>query len=40
MPLEAGDPFPQLDIYDAAGNPFNTKRFEGQYTVIVNGCLT
>ena len=40
MPLKPGDPFPRLDIYDAAGNSFNTKGFEGQYTVIVNGCLT
>lgn len=40
MPLEPGDPFPQLDIFDAAGNPFNTKSLEGQDTVVVNGCLT
>ena len=40
MPLGPGDPFPELDVYDAAGNPFNTKSLTGQYTVLVNGCLT
>lgn len=40
MPLGPGDPFPELDVYDAAGNPFNTTSLTGQYTVLVNGCLT
>ena len=40
MLLGPGDPFPELDVYDATGNPFNTKSLTGQYTVLVNGCLT
>lgn len=40
MPLGPGDPFPEVDVYDADGRPFNTKRLTGQYTVLVNGCLT
>lgn len=40
MPLGPGDPFPELEVYDAAGKPFNTKSLTGQYTVLVNGCLT
>ena len=40
MPLAPGDPFPEIDIHDAAGNRFNTRSLKGKYTVIVNGCLT
>ncbi|MDE0109861.1 MAG: hypothetical protein OXJ37_03055 [Bryobacterales bacterium] len=40
MPLGPGDPFPAVEVYDAAGKPFNTKSLTGQYTVLVNGCLT
>ncbi len=40
MPLEPGDAFPELYVYDATGKPFNTKSLTGQYTVLVNGCLT
>ena len=40
MPLGPGDPFPAVEVYDAAGKPFNTKNLTGQYTVLVNGCLT
>ena len=40
MPLGPGDPFPELDVYDATGKPFNTKSLTAQYTVLVNGCLT
>ncbi len=38
--IEVGAQFPEVDIYDAEGNPFNTRRLKGNYTVIVNGCLT
>ena len=38
--LKVGDPFPEVDIYDAEGKPFNTKSLKGKYTVVVNGCLT
>ena len=38
--LKVGSPFPAADIFDAAGKPFNTKSLRGQYTVLVNGCLT
>ncbi len=38
--IEAGAPFPEVDVFDAEGNPFNTRSLNGKYTVIVNGCLT
>ena len=38
--LKVGDPFPEVEIFDAHGKPFNTKSLKGKYTVIVNGCLT
>ena len=40
MPLGPGDAFPEMEVYDAAGEPFDTKSLTGQYTVVVNGCLT
>ena len=40
MPLDPGDPFPELDVYDADGTPFNTRTLAGTYTVLVSGCLT
>lgn len=40
MPLGPGDPFPAVEVHDAVGKPFNTKSLTGQYTVLVNGCLT
>ena len=40
MPLAPGDPFPEIDVHDAAGKRFNTRSLKGKYTVIVNGCLT
>jgi hypothetical protein len=40
MPLEPGDPFPEIDVFDAGGQKLNTKSLKGKYTVIVNGCLT
>ena len=39
-PLAPGTPLPEVEIYDDAGKPFNTKSLKGKYTVIVNGCLT
>lgn len=38
--LNVGDPFPAVDVFDAAGQPFNTSRLKGRYTVLVSGCLT
>jgi hypothetical protein len=38
--LEVGSPFPAADIFDSAGERFSTRSLKGQYTVIVNGCLT
>lgn len=38
--LKVGDPFPEMSIFDAAGKPFNTRSLKGQYTVVINGCLT
>jgi hypothetical protein len=38
--LKVGDPFPAVEILDAAGKPFSTRSLKGQYTVLVNGCLT
>ena len=38
--LAVGSPFPEIDIYDAAGKPVNTSRLKGFTTVVVSGCLT
>lgn len=38
--LKAGDTFPAVEVYDEKGKPFNTRSLKGQYTVVVNGCLT
>ena len=38
--LKVGDPFPSVAVFDEAGKPFNTRSLKGQYTVVVNGCLT
>jgi hypothetical protein len=38
--LKTGDPFPEISVFDAAGKPFNTRSLKGQYTVLINGCLT
>ena len=38
--LKIGDQFPAVEIFDEDGNPFNTGNLKGQYTVLVNGCLT
>jgi len=38
--LREGAEFPDAQIYDAKGNPFQTGEFKGDYTVLVTGCLT
>ena len=38
--LREGTPFPDVQIYDAEGNPFRTGKLKGGYTVLVTGCLT
>lgn len=38
--LAVGKAFPEVDIYDAAGKPFNTRRLKGFHTVVVSDCLT
>ncbi len=38
--LEVGDAFPAVAVFDEQGKPFNTRSLKGQYTVVVNGCLT
>lgn len=38
--LREGAAFPNVQIYDAKGNPFQTGEFKGGYTVLVTGCLT
>lgn len=38
--LKVGDSFPAVEVYDEAGRPFSTRSLKGQYTVVVNGCLT
>jgi hypothetical protein len=38
--LKVGETFPEMSIFDGAGKPFNTKSLKGQYTVVINGCLT
>lgn len=38
--LREGAAFPDVRIYDAQGNPFQTGELKGGYTVLVTGCLT
>lgn len=38
--LKEGSAFPDVAIYDARGNPFQTSALKGSYTVLVTGCLT
>lgn len=38
--LNVGDLFPAVDVFDSEGQPFNTSRLKGRYTVLVSGCLT
>ncbi len=38
--LKVGSEFPDLQIYDAAGKPFQTSELRGGYSVLVTGCLT
>lgn len=38
--LRVGDRFPAVDIFDEAGQTFNTGNLRGRYTVVINGCLT
>lgn len=38
--LGEGVAFPDVEIYDAEGNPFRTGALKGGYSVLVTGCLT
>lgn len=38
--LSEGTAFPDVQIYDAEGNPFHTGELKGGYKVLVTGCLT
>ena len=38
--LSVGDPFPHVDVHDAAGEKVNTSSLNGFFTVVVSGCLT
>ena len=35
-----GKSLPDVDCYDAEGDPFNLRSLKGNYTVLVFGCLT
>jgi len=37
---EAGQQLPDVEIYDAEGDPFRTSLLRGKYTVLIFGCLT
>ena len=37
---QAGDPLPDITVYDAQGNPFELGGVKGKPTVLVFGCLT
>jgi Ca2+-binding EF-hand superfamily protein len=37
---QAGDPLPDITVYDAQGNPFELASVKGKPTVLVFGCLT
>lgn len=38
--LDEGEPFPDVTIYDAEGEEFQTRELRGDYSVLVTGCLT
>ena len=38
--LTVGCQFPDVEISDAKGKPFQTSELRGTYTVLVTGCLT
>ncbi|MCP5110038.1 MAG: hypothetical protein GY953_04310, partial [bacterium] len=38
--LKVGSAFPEIDVFNDQGGPFNTRSLKGKYTVVVNGCLT
>jgi hypothetical protein len=38
--LTVGSQFPDRQIYDADGKPFDTAELRGSFTVLVTGCLT
>jgi cytochrome oxidase Cu insertion factor (SCO1/SenC/PrrC family) len=35
-----GDPFPDMSVYDADGQPFELAALRGSHTVLIFGCLT
>lgn len=37
---EAGQPLPNVTIFDAEGKPFSLSQLRGHYSVLVFGCLT
>ena len=37
---QAGDPLPEISVYDAQGNTFDLAGVKGKPTVLVFGCLT
>jgi hypothetical protein len=37
---QAGDPLPEMTVYDAQGDPFELASVKGKPTVLVFGCLT
>ena len=37
---QAGDPLPDISVYDAQGDPFELASVKGKPTVLVFGCLT
>ncbi len=39
-PPRVGDPLPSVTVYAANGQPFETSRLRGRYTVLTFGCLT
>lgn len=38
--LKVGSQFPDVEIFDAKGKPFQTSELRGSYSVLVTGCLT
>jgi hypothetical protein len=35
-----GEPLPDVELLDAAGNPFHLRALRGSHSVLVFGCLT
>ena len=40
LPLQEGDPIPEVSGFTAEGDPFPLSQLKGSYSVMAFGCLT